>query len=173
MVKRKRDKLKMKLHHFIYYHKKRGFKIDASYDELLSKLIATQGRCSICCKSIGINNLTGDMINPSRKKIHNINDIQFICRFCNSAKNAKDTFFSIGFIIENQRLSWYFQHNPFREYMIDNKHFRWVPYFKNVYKKNICLIFLDSDYAKLRVKVMSWKKYPRIVGFGMKESDYC
>jgi len=173
MVKRKRDKLKTKVYNFKYYHKERGFMIDASYDELICKLKATEGRCNICCKSVGINNLTGDMINPSRKKVHSIDDIQFICRFCNSAKNAKDSFVSFGFIIENQRLSWHFQHNPIRVDTIDNKRFRWVPYFKNVYKKNICLIFQDSDYAKLRVEVMSWKKYPRIVGFGMKESDYC
>lgn len=161
MVKRKRDKLWLKLYHFKYEHVKRGFKIEATYDDLMKKLQVTNGYCTICDKHVGIYKLTGDMINPSRKKVHSIDDIQFICRVCNSAKHVKDSFVSIGFIIEDQRISWYYPQNPCRVYTIDNNRFRWSPFFSNIYKRNICLIFHDSDYAKLRVEAMNWKKYPK------------
>ena len=91
MVKRKQDKLKLKLYHFKSAHKRRGFEIDASYDELLFKLKASDGRCDICCKSVGIYNLTGDMINPSRKKVHSIDDIQFIIGKEQTEENQADS----------------------------------------------------------------------------------
>lgn len=61
--------------------------------EELNKLRNTNGICSLCDKCVGINKLTLDHILPISKvpvgAVYTINDIQFICRGCNSKKGNK------------------------------------------------------------------------------------
>ena len=170
MVKRKRDKLKMKLYHFKSGHGRRGFKIEASYDDLIKKILATDGYCTICGKHVGIYNLTGDMVEPSRKKLHYIDDIQFICRICNSAKNNKESFISIGFDIEGNRVSWYSHHENFRRR--HDGSYNWFPHYKSMHSKNICLTFNLNPYSILRMGAINWKRHPRGFHHGMKTSDF-
>lgn len=62
-----------------------------SYDEWNDKLISTQGICPMCGRFVGIENLTMDHIIPVSKVkegfIYTINDVQPLCKPCNSSKN--------------------------------------------------------------------------------------
>ena len=73
--------------------KKQNITHDWTTQQEIDKLNETHGYCKICSKYIGINNLTLDHIIPISKvpigAVYTINDIQFICKECNSRKSAK------------------------------------------------------------------------------------
>jgi len=66
---------------------------DWTYKQESEKLNNTKGICKLCNKYVGIENLTLDHIIPISKvpngAVYSINDIQFICKSCNSHKHAK------------------------------------------------------------------------------------
>jgi len=86
-----------KISHRKKSHKRRFKEQNITHDwttqQEIDKLNETHGYCKICSKYIGINNLTLDHIIPISKvpigAVYTINDIQFICKECNSRKSAK------------------------------------------------------------------------------------
>lgn len=78
-------------------HKWRAKENNISYsftsEEYDKKLNSTHGYCQICKEDIGIDNLTMDHIIPISKakigSVYTIDDIQFLCRNCNSSKSNK------------------------------------------------------------------------------------
>ena len=64
-----------------------------SYDDWLNKLRESSGVCQMCNEFIGIEKLTLDHIVPINKVpmgfIYTINDVQPLCKSCNSSKKDK------------------------------------------------------------------------------------
>lgn len=75
--------------------KKAGLKHVFTKEEWDEKVEATNGVCSFCNQHIGYENMTLDHILPISKApegfIYSIEDIQPMCRPCNSSKNNKIT----------------------------------------------------------------------------------
>lgn len=73
--------------------KKKNVIHDYTLEQAQKKLSDTNGICLICMKYVGINNLTLDHIIPLSKvpfgAVYTINDIQFICKSCNSRKGNR------------------------------------------------------------------------------------
>ncbi len=62
-------------------------------EQWIDKLKKTKGICKSCMKNVGENNLTLDHINPlskaKKEEIYTIDDIDAICKSCNSKKSNK------------------------------------------------------------------------------------
>jgi 5-methylcytosine-specific restriction endonuclease McrA len=84
-------KLKRKLYKRIYESRASGVIHSFTGIEWNNKLQSTNGICPICQNNVGISNLTLDHIHPISKsvpgQIYTINDVQPLCRQCNSRKN--------------------------------------------------------------------------------------
>jgi len=81
---------------FLQLKRQRQIKfIKESFDSLewFLKLYHTHGFCPSCDKCVGIDKLTKDHIIPiskvSKGFVYSINDVQPLCRSCNSSKNNK------------------------------------------------------------------------------------
>lgn len=74
--------------------KLKGIIHDFSSAEWLAKLQATKGVCPDCNRFVGVENLTLDHINPISRaregQIYTINDVQPLCKICNSKKGDKE-----------------------------------------------------------------------------------
>ena len=70
-------------------HIKHGF----TTKQWIEKREYAKGICPMCYKNVGTENLTMDHIYPVSKaelgKVYNIDDVQPLCKSCNSRKNNK------------------------------------------------------------------------------------
>jgi len=115
----------------------RGFYVvfKITFEEFEDKYKKTKGFCKVCDHQF--NNLTVDVNPPiSRVKkghVYIINDIQFLCRRCNSAKNNRtDSIVSYSISCGEMIFAW----------MIPNS--LWFPFNNLIYRWSPCYRFMNG-----------------------------
>lgn len=84
-----------KVKYYVEKRRERLKNIESCYtkEDLEEKLNSTNGICQMCGEYVGIENLTLEHILPISKApkgfVYTIDDIQFLCRSCNSKKRDK------------------------------------------------------------------------------------
>jgi 5-methylcytosine-specific restriction endonuclease McrA len=127
---------------------------DFSFEEFEQKYKQTKGICKLCNNKF--DSLSVD-VNPPISKvkkghIYRINDIQFLCRRCNSAKSnrtGKMRSFSISWLNgeDEFRFAWIVvnsEHFTLNNYI---KKYRWSPYYRFMNKKGGWYQSTTTEYS--------------------------
>ena len=84
---------KLRYRNRMRYYLRKGILKGWTTEEYFDKLYSTNGKCQLCDKEVGFGNLEMDHIIPISKvtegTIYMIEDIQFLCKECNSSKSNK------------------------------------------------------------------------------------